>query len=149
MSTPSISLHGLFSSRDTLEEAVAYATELLDTLPSEHQLTALTAYWVTVNTVLKKQLTSGLGEPLPYPDDERPSVSPATATPEQATRILRTIVPRLLAENFLLSRAEEIPPLFTREYLEGTSFFLMFAAKAMNLDVDTLQSEVRTLINQE
>ena len=35
--------HPLFSSRDTLDEAVVYGVNLLNTLPAKHRMTAFTA----------------------------------------------------------------------------------------------------------
>lgn len=44
----------LFSERDTLEEAVRYATELIMTkLDQSDHMTAFTVLWVTVNTAIK------------------------------------------------------------------------------------------------
>lgn len=47
--------HPLFSSRDTLDEAVVYGVDLLNTLPSEHRMTAFTAFHVLANTAIKLQ----------------------------------------------------------------------------------------------
>ena len=45
--------HPLFSSRDSLDEAVVYGVQLLNTLPPEHRRTAFTAFHTLANTALK------------------------------------------------------------------------------------------------
>ena len=45
--------HPLFSSRDTLDEALVYGVDLLNTLPPEHRRTAFTAFHVLANTAIK------------------------------------------------------------------------------------------------
>ena len=47
--------HPLFSSRDSLDEAVVYGVQLLNTLPPEHRRTAFTAFHVLSNTAIKLQ----------------------------------------------------------------------------------------------
>ena len=47
--------HPLFSSRDSLDEAVVYGVDLLNTLPPEHRRTAFTAFHVLANTAIKLQ----------------------------------------------------------------------------------------------
>lgn len=47
--------HPLFSSRDTLDEAVVYGVELLNSLPPEHRRTAFTAFNTLSNTAIKLQ----------------------------------------------------------------------------------------------
>ena len=47
--------HPLFSSRDTLDEAVVYGVNLINSLPPEHRMTAFTAFHVLSNTAIKLQ----------------------------------------------------------------------------------------------
>ena len=47
--------HPLFSSRDTLDEAVVYGVDLLNSLPHEHRRTAFTAFHTLSNTAIKLQ----------------------------------------------------------------------------------------------
>ena len=47
--------HPLFSSRDTLDEALVYGVDLLNTLPPEHRMAAFTAFHVLSNTAIKLQ----------------------------------------------------------------------------------------------
>ena len=39
-------INNLFASRDTLDEAVVYGVNLINSLPPEHQMTAFTAFLV-------------------------------------------------------------------------------------------------------
>ena len=69
--------HPLFSSRDTLDEALVYGVDLLNTLPHKHRITAFTAFHTLSNTAIKLQepamqnLTPDWHTPGKNLDDER------------------------------------------------------------------------------
>ena len=62
----------LFSSRETLEEAVQAAQELIQALPLEHRLAASTAVWLVANTALAKALPLDLKNVIPCWDGTGP-----------------------------------------------------------------------------
>ena len=45
--------HGLFSSRDTIDEAVEYFDTVVKAMPQKEQLPMLTAFYVLWNTIAK------------------------------------------------------------------------------------------------
>ena len=98
--------HPLFSSRDTLDEAVVYGVELLNTLPPEYRMTAFTAFHVLANTALKlqepamKNLTPDWHSPGKNLDDE--------LTQAELFQQLRNMVAPLTSSIiYALDRAEE------------------------------------------
>lgn len=48
-----------FSSRDTVEDAFAYAYNVIDAMPSEAKAAAYTALHVVVNTIANEMLKEG------------------------------------------------------------------------------------------
>lgn len=50
---------GFFSSRDTVEDAFAYAYDVIDAMPSESRAAAYTALHVMVNTIANEMLKKG------------------------------------------------------------------------------------------
>ena len=51
--TSRLERHGLFATRNSIEEAFQYADELIETLAPEDRVTAYTAMYVLYNSVVK------------------------------------------------------------------------------------------------
>jgi hypothetical protein len=111
--------HGLFSSRDTLEEALEYANGLISArIPAEYRMEALTALHVCTNTAIKLlSATTPSEEILPFTKEELTTLEASVPepyrvsdlTPHQVRRFVRTRLPELVAIAEALS---EIHPPF-------------------------------------
>lgn len=135
--TEKVSPCNLFSSRSTIEEAIAYSNELLAGIPSEHHITALTAMWVPLNTALiqlEKLDLSKLNRQ-PIKDTQNIEVTISQVTPSEAAQHVRNNVVSLLA---LTKDLSEILP---REG-EMLTIALLLVAKMFNLGADEIIEEM-------
>lgn len=139
MTTPTTSPHELFSSRETLEEAIAYSTSIIDTLPLEHRMTASTALWVSLNTAIKKIASLDLTQIQPIPIESLPQSVKLSALPkEELLVMIRTLIAPTISQ---LHIAHKLP--LVGELVEGPSSFVAMVALAFGLTTDEVIAEVR------
>ena len=132
----------LFSSRETLSEAIEYSTELIGSLPREYQMAALTALWVSINTALiqleKKAPASNLLASIQPQDKDDPArlqkFTVAELTEEQAQQILRNNFLDMLLLGWQLSRL--IPSIG-----ESVTSFVMIATRAYGMSPEAVLAE--------
>lgn len=139
-SSPSVlAMNGLFSSRETLEEAITYSQELLSTLPTEHQIAALTAYWVTLNTALAKIEKSNPHNVRPIPMEDLPKeVKLPALTQDQLTVMIRTLLAPTMSQ---LHQLFNLP--LIGELVEGPSTFVAMVSLYFGVSRDELLAEIR------
>lgn len=132
----------LFSSRDTLNEAVAYSTSLILSLPSEHQAAAFTALHVTLNTALADLAKSSPATVQPYTPEElhlRGPFSVEEISQEETARHLRTALPHVCITLFTMG---QLAP-------ENFHTFTLLLAKYFELSPDELAREMLAIVNGE
>ena len=98
--------HPLFSSRDTLDEALVYGVDLLNTLPHEHRKTAFTAFHVLANTAIKLQEPS-MKNLTPDWYSATKLVTPDTPQVELFQQLRTTLAPFTYSIILALNKAEE------------------------------------------
>lgn len=109
----------LFGSCETIEDAVEYAQNLINTLPLEHRMTALTAYWVVLNTALAKieKLNPHNVGPVPLTDLPE-EIKLADISQDQLAIMIRTLLAPTLSKLHQLSDI----PIFGNCVKSSTSF---------------------------
>lgn len=136
----------LFSSRETLKEALDYSTNLIMARlgPAERSI-ALTALYVVLNTALKEINTLDLSSCLPYTDEEQENLAAFTVKDcpmEDVRRHIRTALPsqylRVQALDKISSRIAAPHVVFT-----------MLISKLFGLDVEDIEAELKALIAKE
>ena len=135
-SSPRISPCGLFSSRETLAEAIAYSQELINSLPGEHRMTALTALWVPLNTALtqlEKASLSNLKRRVGIPKSIPPI---STISPEDASQLVRDLlIPSLTQVRTLAGDKQEM-----------LSIFLLLVSRMFNMDEEAIMEDLHANI---
>lgn len=128
----------LFGSRETIEDAVEYAQNLINTLPLEHRMTALTAYWVVLNTALAKieKLNPHNVRPIPV-DDFPKEVKLSTLSQDQLAVMIRTLLAPTLSQ---LHRLFNLPLL--GELVEGPSSLVAMVSLYFGVSQDELIAEI-------
>lgn len=138
MTTSSTSPNELFSSRDTLEEAIAYSSSLIDTLPAEHRIAALIALWVSLNTAIKQIASLDLSQIQPVPLESLPQSAKISLIPKENLLVMiRTLIAPTISQ---LQQASRLPIL--GELVEGPSTFVSMVARAFDLTPDEIIAEV-------
>ena len=101
--------HELFSSRETIDEALAYSDKLIKSLPGEVQIAAYTAMWVPLNTALAQLEKASLSnvQRQSIKDIDPQGFTIASLSPEQATQHVRNV---LVANLALTKDLEQILP---------------------------------------
>lgn len=135
--------HGLFSSRDTLEEALEYSQSLISArIPAEYRMEALTALHVSTNTAIKLLASASNAETIPLTEDEIRTLADTLPenihdiSPELRRRLIRYMIPKLTAIAHLLAR-EKHP-------LEASiGSFCVLAALEFGIDNESLIKETR------
>lgn len=118
--------HPLFSSRDTLDEAVVYGVDLINSLPPEHRRTAFTAFHVLSNTAIKLQeplmrnLTPDWHTPIKQPDDD------LTMSQAELFQQLRTMVAPL---TYSITQARDMAD---ERGMGGSAIFTHHGVKTLN-----------------
>lgn len=134
--------HGLFSSRDTLEEALQYGEELISArVQKESRMEAFTAMHVVANTAIRLLTKASITETLPYTEvelDELFAIKPKTSMmePEEALRLLRTKITEFATIGFVLSKLGS-------PFAQDVTAYAILAARALGLSVDDLSREVK------
>ena len=130
----------MFSSRDTLEEALAYANELiLARVPQgQARIAALTAVHVISNTVVKL-----MDLPVPFPSKEYLASMDgrqlSTLDREEARKLLRVMIPRIAATAFI---HRDCCPELSSELGAVANL----AASVLNLNREDLVEETREFV---
>lgn len=140
--------HGLFSSRDTLEEALEYAQSLIAArIPAEYRMEALTALHVTSNTAIKLLEGRNPANISPMTPDElktffttygrKPgeSFSVGEFSPEDNLRLMRSKLPEMTMLVWILEKAQ-VP------HMAEIGSFVMMVAGMFNVEADALAAEV-------
>lgn len=134
--SPRISPCGLFSSRETLAEAIAYSQELINSLPGEHRMAALTALWVPLNTALaqmEKASLTNLKRRVGIPKSIPPI---STISPEDASQLVRDLlIPSLTQVRSLAGDKQEI-----------LSIFLLLVSRMFDMDEEAIMEDLHTNI---
>lgn len=132
--------HGLFSSRETLEEAIAYSDELIATLDKEDQVTAWTAMWVPLNTAIAKlekvSLSNVQRQPLSLADK---GFTISELSPEQASQHVRNVVVASI------SITKELERIFPNEG-KALTILLLLVTKMFGMNEDEVIDEMAQLI---
>lgn len=137
-SSPKLQPCGVFSSRDTLAEALDYSNSLIATLPIEHRSTAMTALWVTLNTAIKISEETSLANVPLLPRDQLPDGVPvAEMSPKTAALLVRSVLLRSVIQ---MKTLYEVLP----EFAEPQTVVLLLVSRMFGLTVDDLTSEVLT-----
>jgi len=143
--------HGLFSSRDTLEEALEYAQSLISArIPAEYRMEALTALHVTSNTAIKLLEGRNPANISPMTDEElktfaatygrKPGQSYAVSefSPLDNLRLMRSKLPEMAMLVWILDKAQ-VP------HMDDIGSFVMMVAGMFNVESDALATEVLEL----
>jgi len=139
MSNPVYNQNEMFSSRATVEEAVIYSQELINTLPLEHRMAATTALWVTLNTALAKIEKLNPHNVRPIPLDELPKEIKINAIPqEQLAIMIRTLIAPSLSQ---LHRLSSLPVI--GELVEGSASFTALVSQYFGVSPDELVDEIK------
>lgn len=112
---PALTANDLFSSRDTLEEALAYANSVIEALPLEYRMAVFTAVNVVSNTAIKLLAEKDLSTVQPFSEEELKALDGAridTLPPYKLARLIRTEMATGSAIAFLLE--QEQSPFATR-----------------------------------
>lgn len=134
--------HGLFSSRETLEEALQYGEELISArVDKESRMEAFTAMHVVANTAIRLLTKASITETLPYTEVELDELfaikpKPSMMEPEEALRLLRTKLYEFAAIGFVMSK---LGSPFAGEI---TSYAILIA-RVLGLSVDELSREIK------
>lgn len=140
MTTPVYNPNGMFSSRATVEEAVEYSQELINTLPLEHRMAAITALWVSLNTALRDISKKDLANTIPFAFDAMPTnLKVGDMSPELATRIVRSVLINTLSDCRAL---QEFPIIGT--IAEPVTIFTLMVSRMFDLTLDDLISEAKS-----
>ena len=135
--TEKVSPCNRFSSRSTIEEAIAYSNELLAGIPSEHRISALTALWVPLNTALiqleKLDLSKLNRQPIGDVQNMEATISQVTPS-EAAQHVRNTVVPHL-------ALTKELTEILPREG-KMLTIMLLLVAKMFNLGADEIIEEM-------
>lgn len=128
----------LFGSRETIEDVVEYAQNLIATLPLEHRMTALTAYWVVLNTALAKieKLNPHNVRPIPLTDLPE-EIKLADISQDQLAIMIRTLLAPTLSELYQLSGI----PIFGNCVKSSTSF-VVIVGQYFGVSHDELIAEI-------
>ena len=139
--TKQLKQHGLFSSRETLDEALTYSDRLIKSLPGEHQMAAYTAMWVPLNTAIAQLEKASLSN-LQLKPRTHTSLVIADLTPEQASQHVRNcIVPAIGMSKDL----EEVSPRQGR----ALTILLILVAKMYNLGENEIIDEMAQHLSEE
>jgi len=139
MSNPVYNQNEMFSSRATVEEAVIYSQELINTLPLEHRMAATTALWVSLNTALAKIEKLNPHNVRPVPLDELPKEIKINAIPqEQLAIMIRTLIAPSLSQ---LHRLSSLPVI--GELVEGSASFTALVGQYFGVSPDELVDEIK------
>ena len=145
--------HPLFSSRDTLDEAVVYGVNLINSIPPEHRMTAFTAFHTLSNTALKLQepamrnLTPDWHSPTKQLSDD------LTMSQAELFQQLRTLVAPLTYSLILaLDRAEDLDmggaAIFTHSGTKLLNIVCKLIARLSGLDKQAHAQEVKEFHDQ-
>lgn len=134
MTKPTITPCGLFSSRETLAEAVEYSSKLIDSLPVEVRAYAHTALWVSLNTALaeieKKDITK-----LTRSGNVPKSVGKIASIPApQAAQLVRDLIIPTIAFTKDLDNCEPI------------TIFLLLVTRLFDMDEEDILSDLAGLM---
>ena len=143
--------HPLFSSRDTLDEAVVYGVDLLTTLPSEYRMTAFTAFHVLSNTAIKLQ-GPAMKKLTPDWHSVLKPVGPDTPRAELLQQLRNMLAPFTYSSIMALDKAEEqgMPGslLFTETGSQMLNRICMILAALAGLDKPAHEQEVQDFHDQ-
>ena len=135
----SLTTSPLFSTRDSLEEAHAYAMEIVNTLPPEHRIGVLTAINVLTNTAISEINRLDLTAVLPVPLDDLPRECKIKDLPREKLQVMiRTLVAPTVSE---LHTASKLPIL--GGLVEGTTIFVAMVATLFGMDTKQTVEEVK------
>lgn len=138
MSNPVYNQNEMFSSRSTVEEAVIYSQELINTLPLEHRMAATTALWVSLNTVLAKIEKINPHNIQPIPFSELPKEVKIKDIPqEQLAIMIRTLIAPSLSQLHLLSNLPGLGDL-----VEGPATFTTIVSRYFGVAPGELIDEI-------
>jgi hypothetical protein len=109
--------HGLFSSRDTLEEALQYGEELISArVDKDSRMEAFTAMHVVANTAIKLLAKASIKETIPYSDEDIDNLAKEVTTggkkgyaiadlsDEECARLLRYSLSQMAAMVFAMAK---------------------------------------------
>ena len=143
--------HPLFSSRDTLDEALVYGVDLLNTLPSEYRMTAFTAFHVLANTAIKLQ-GPAMKNLTPDWNSANKSVGPDTPQAELFQQLRNMLAPFTYSILMALERAEEWGlsggMLFTPTSAKAIERMCRILALLAGLDKEAHEKEVQAFHDQ-
>lgn len=141
----SLTTSPLFSTRDSLEEAHAYAMEIVNTLPAEHRIGVLTAINVLTNTAISEINRLDLTSVLPVPLDDLPRECKLSEIPREKLQVMiRTLLAPTISE---LHTASRLPIL--GELTEGASSFTAMVAVLFGVPSSQLVEEVKAFLNSQ
>lgn len=135
--SPKISPCGLFSSRETLEEALEYSSSLIEAhIPQEAKIVAYTALHVVLNTALaqmEKASLTNLKRRVGIPKSIPPI---STISPEDASQLVRDLlIPSLTQVRSLAGDKQEI-----------LSIFLLLVSRMFDMDEEAIMEDLHANI---
>jgi putative N-acetylmannosamine-6-phosphate epimerase len=128
-----------FASRDTLEEAIGYADELLTTLPDEHYIVAYTAMSVVRNTALKELNKRDLSSVLPRKAEDLPtSFRIPDISPDLAAVLVRSNLISAIRATKAVAEFPIIGPLG-----ENLTAFILLVSRMYSMTIDDVIAETK------
>ena len=141
-SSPKLQPCELFSSRDTLEEALEYANSLIEAMPAEHRSAAYTAMWVPLNTQLKISESLDLANIQFLPGEKLPKVTSVAETDHKtAAIIVRSTLPKALIN---MEALHKVMPKFA----DNHAILLLMVSRMFNLSIDELLEEALYMLGK-
>lgn len=97
----------LFSFRDSTEEAMAYASSIIETLPEDKRAAVYTALYVVSNTGLRLMSQLDITQIQPRALNARPDgFCLQDLSPAEAQLIVRELLPKMVTISFLANRMD-------------------------------------------
>lgn len=133
----------LFASRNTLSEAVAYSSSLIEALPQEHKVAAYTALHVSLNTAIREINRNDITNLLPRVEADMPAqFTISQLSPHEAQQLLRDSLPQAVAVSFWLERLARIIDLpLIPGMAESLALYVHLSASAFGLTADEVFEE--------
>lgn len=128
---------GLFSSRETLEEALEYSSSLIEArIPQEAKIVAYTALHVVLNTALAQLEKASLAN-LKRRSEPPKSLPPISMiSPEDASQLVRDLlIPSLAQVRSLAGDKQEI-----------LSIFLLLVSRMFDMDEEAIMEDLHANI---
>lgn len=139
MSNPVYHQNEMFSSRETIAEAITYSQDLISTLPLEHRMAAYTALWVSLNTALAQIEKLNPHNIRPVPMESLPREVKLSSLPQDQLGIMiRTLLAPTLSQ---LHQLFNVPVL--GELAEAPSSFVAMVSFYFGVSQEELLAEIK------